>query len=108
MRKSIFLTLLLPLFSFDRMGEMERIEKIMEIYQKRLSCLKEREALECIAQFPLEPRGDALARTFAMSFPKAYYAAKLKRDMEILERERLCYGKSLTQEDLESCLKEGD
>ncbi len=75
----------------------------MDLYQKRLACLKEHEAAFCIDRFPQDPRSDALAKTFAMSFPAAFYAGKLQRDMKILERQKLCIGKALSQEDARKC-----
>ncbi len=79
-------------------------DRVITIYQNRLNCLKTQEAIVCIQRFPQDPRSDALAQTFAMSFPKAFYANKLQRDIDLLKRQKLCYGKALTQEEAKKCI----
>ena len=83
-----------------------QIDATMDLYQKRLVCLKEHEAAYCIERFPQDPRSDALAKTFAMSFPAAFYAAKIQRDIKILERQKLCIGRAATQEAAKECPKD--
>jgi hypothetical protein len=95
----------LLLFAFDRFTAIHEFDKIQKIYQKRLECLKKNEAPECIEKYPQDTKSDALARTFCMAFPKSYYAAKLKRDIDILEKKKLCIGRSQTEVEAKKCLK---
>ncbi len=103
--KAVFLFFPLILFAFSNIGEITNINEIMKVYQNRLNCLKSHEPTHCIERYPLDPRNDALDKTFSMSFPKAYYRAKLKRDLKYLERRKLCYGRSLDERELKECLK---
>ena len=99
----IFLTTLL--FADFRSEQIAQIDKIITTYQKRLECLQTKEAASCINQFPLDKKSDALAKTFSMGFPKAFYSAKLKRDMKILEKQKLCVGKALSEIEAKKCLQ---
>ena len=106
MKKSLLLAFALALFASSwREEAIASIDKIIGIYQHRLHCLKTQEAITCIDRFPQDPHSDALAKTFAMSFPKAFYANKLSRDIKILEHQKLCYGKALTKEAARECTK---
>ncbi len=86
-----------------RQSNILAIDKVITTYQNRLHCLKTQEAIACIQRFPQDPRSDALAKTFAMSFPKAFYVNKLQRDIQLLRRQKLCYGKALSQEEAKKC-----
>ena len=101
------MALLLPLllFAFDREASIEGYDRIIKIYEARLGCLEHKEALPCIQNHPLDPHSDALAKTFSMSFPKSYYEALLRRNIELLKRQKLCYGKALSEEEAKRCLK---
>lgn len=104
MKKSLLLAFALALFASNwREEAITSIDKIITTYQHRLKCLETQEAATCIDRFPQDPHSDALAKTFAMSFPKAFYANKLSRDIEILQRQKLCFGKALTQEAAKEC-----
>ncbi len=106
MKKTLLLTLGLSLLAASwREEAIEAIDKIIGIYQHRLHCLKTQAAATCIDRFPQDPHSDALAKTFAMSFPKAFYTNKLSRDIKILQRQKLCYGKALTKEAARECTK---
>ncbi len=98
----IFLASLL--YADFRSEQIAQIDKIIATYQKRLSCLQTKEAANCIDRFPLDRRSDTLAKTFSMSFPKAFYSAKLKRDIKILKEQRLCIGKALSEIEAKKCL----
>ncbi|MRI83591.1 MAG: hypothetical protein C6I00_04145 [Nitratiruptor sp.] len=102
-----FRLLLLPLIllAFDRKAHLEQIQRTIAIYEERLACLQKHEAMECIQRHPLDPQGDGIARLFASSFPKAYYRAKLERDLQLLHQELLCYGRASSIEEARRCLK---
>ena len=103
--KRYILLLPLTLFAFDKNTIIKEYNSIQNIYQKRLECLKNSEAAECIQKYPQDARSDALAKTFCMAFPKSYYAAKLKRDISILEQQKLCIGRAQTELEAKRCLK---
>jgi hypothetical protein len=93
------------LLAFAPKEKINSIDEVISIYKNRLECLKEKEAKECIEKFPLDRQNDALDKTFSMSFPKAYYKAKLKRDLKLLEKQKLCYGRALSESEAKECLK---
>ncbi len=104
MKKALLLLPLL-LFAFDRDASIEGCERIIKIYEARLNCLHHKEALPCIQNHPLDPHSDALAKSFSMSFPKSYYEALLRRNIKLLKRQKLCYGKALSEQEAKRCLK---
>ncbi len=104
MRYLVYFLLTSLLFGDWKTAQMATIDKIIQTYQKRQVCLKKNEAATCIKRYPLDPKSDALAATFAMSFPKAFYASKLQRDIELLERQKLCFGKALNEIEAKQCL----
>ena len=104
MKKFLLLFPLLLVADF-RQNQIQAIDTIIDTYKHRLTCLQTQEAAACIDRFPLDNKSDALAKTFAMSFPKAFYMSKLKRDIEILERQKLCYGKAPNAMEAKKCLK---
>ena len=99
MRIAVTLLFGITLFAGWRESNITAIDRVIDVYQTRLECLKISEAIPCIERYPLEPRSDALAKTFSMSFPKSYYRAILERDIEILEKEKLCYGRAPSEEE---------
>ena len=103
MRAVSFLLLALSLFAGWRESNISAIERVIEVYETRLKCLEHDEAIPCIERYPLEPRSDTLAKTFSMSFPKSFYKATLERDIKLLEKEKLCYGKALSPQEAERC-----
>ena len=105
MRIPFALLLALSLFADWRESNITAIQRVIDLYQARLECLKQDEAIPCIERHPLEPKSDALAKTFSMSFPKSFYKATLERDIELLEKEKLCYGKALSPQEAEICFK---
>jgi len=99
--------LLLPLWllAFEREAHIAQIDAIIEIYKKRLACLERHEALTCIRKYPLDKRNDALAKSFALGFPSSFYRALLRRNLDILEKEKLCYGRASSEAEARACLK---
>ncbi len=93
------------LFGGWRESNISAIDKIISTYEARLHCLQNKEAIPCIEEYPLHPKSDALAKTFCMSFPKSYYKATLKRDIKLLQKQKLCYGRAPSQEKARQCLK---
>jgi len=87
-----------------RTSQIVATQKIIDTYQKRLGCLEKHEAAYCIDTYPVDPKSDTLAKTFAMSFPKAFYGDKLRRDIELLERQKLCFGRALDEAEARRCL----
>ena len=104
MKRFLFLLPLL-LFADFRQSHIQALDTIIHTYQMRLECLQTKEAATCIDRFPLDKKSDALAKTFAMSFPKAFYTSKLKRDIRLLKRQKLCYGKALSEMEAKKCLQ---
>ena len=104
MRYILPIFLISLLYADFRSQQIAQIDKIIAIYQKRLECLKTKEAANCINSFPLDSRSDALAKTFSMSFPKAFYESKLKRDIKFLQKQKLCIGKALSKMEAKRCL----
>ena len=101
----VVLLLLTALMAQDwRTRAIAQVDTIIKLYHKRLSCLKEHEAAYCIHTLPQDARSDALAKTFAMSFPASFYAAKLQRDIAILEHQKLCIGKALSKKEAQACM----
>ncbi|MRI58535.1 MAG: hypothetical protein C6H99_03400 [Epsilonproteobacteria bacterium] len=100
----VLLIFTLSLFGGWRESNITAIDTIIQTYESRLSCLQEHEAIPCIERHPQDPRSDALAKTFSMSFPKSYYKAKLRRDLAILKKQKLCFGKALTPQEAKACL----
>ncbi|NPA03802.1 MAG: hypothetical protein GXO61_02965 [Epsilonproteobacteria bacterium] len=103
-KKSIFLLITTFLFANWREGNVSEIDKVIKVYSLRVECLKEKEAIRCIEKFPLDPKSDTLAKTFNMSFPKSYYKAILKRNIQRLQEQKLCFGKALNVKEAKSCL----
>ncbi len=104
MRKTLLFFYACILFASDwRQDAIQAIDATIAVYKQRLECLQTHEAPHCIARYPQDPRSDALAQTFAMSFPKAFYGDKLRRDIHLLQKQKLCIGKALSQEDAKQC-----
>ena len=99
---AIFAPLLL--FAFDRTQELQRIDATIEVYEARIACMEKEEAIPCIERHPLDPRGDTLGKTFAMSFPKSYYKNLLERNIKILQRQKLCVGRAMIEAEARRCL----
>ncbi|BCD61921.1 MULTISPECIES: hypothetical protein [Nitratiruptor] len=91
-------------FADWKTAQILAIDKIIQTYQNRQSCLQKEEAHFCIQKYPLDPKSDALAKTFAMSFPQAFYASKLQRDIKLLEKQKLCIGRALSEMEAKRCL----
>ncbi len=106
MKKIVWFALAASLFAGDfRSQTISKIDNLIHVYKQRIECLQTNETTICINRYPADTQSDALAKTFAMSFPKAFYIALLKRDITMLEKAKLCYGKALDEYNAKSCPK---
>ncbi|WP_187648145.1 hypothetical protein [Nitrosophilus labii] len=107
----ILLTFLLTIYVFAkdfskiREENIIQINSIMEIYQKRLECLKLEDAKKCIKKYPLNQKSDQLSLLICNTFPKTYYKNILKRDLKMLKKEKMCWGKAMSKEEALECFK---
>ncbi len=108
----ILLTFLLTIyvyakdFSKIREENIMQINSIIKIYQKRLECLNlEGEPKECIKKYPLNQKSDQLSLLICNTFPKNYYKNILKRDLNMLKKEKMCWGKAMSKEEAIDCFK---
>ena len=81
------------------------INNIINIFQKRLDCIKDKDPKECIKEFPYNQKSDKLAILICNSFPKAYYKNILKRDIKILQKEKSCWQQATNIDDVKKCIK---
>ena len=105
MKRAAILALPLALLAFDRPKEIAQIDATIAVYKARIACMEKDEAIACIERHPLDPKGDTLGKTFAMSFPKSYYKNLLERNIKILERQKLCVGRAMSQKEIKECLE---
>jgi len=93
-------------FSKVREENIKNIDLIIKIYKKRLDCIEEsNQPKECIKKFPYNQKSDNLASLLCSSFPVSYYKNILKRDIKMLQNEKICWGKALSKEDVAKCIK---
>jgi len=93
-------------FSKIRENSIKNIDLVISIYKKRLDCIENgKSPKECIKDFPSDQKSDQLAILFCNSFPINYYKNILNRDISILEKEKICWGKAMNKEDVKKCLK---
>ncbi|WP_281950586.1 hypothetical protein [Nitrosophilus kaiyonis] len=103
-----FLLIFLNAQDFSKIREKNIIEinKIIDIYKNRLKCIENENIVnECIEKFPNNPKSDNLAKVFSSSFPKSFYINTLIRDIKILEKEKICWGKAINKSEAIKCLK---
>lgn len=93
-------------FSKIREQNINNIETIIKIYKKRLNCLENNGAKECIKKLPLDRHSDQLALLISSEFPISYYKNILQRDIKNLEKEKLCWGRALNEEEVKKCIKD--
>ena len=105
MKRAAILALPLALLAFDRAKEIAQIDTTIAVYKARIACMEKDEAIPCIERHPLDPKGDTLGKTFAMSFPKSYYKNLLERNIKILKRQKLCIGRAMGEDEAKECLK---
>ena len=86
-----------------RSVQIQVIDQTIKILQKRLECTSSHSALTCIERFPLDKKEDTLDKAFLMSFPQAFYEAKMKRSIRQLQHQKLCIGKALTLQEAKKC-----
>ncbi|BCD67810.1 hypothetical protein [Nitratiruptor sp. YY09-18] len=106
MKKFLLLAIVSLAFADMKTSQIVAIDAIIQTYKSRLACLENNEANFCIDKFPLDQRSDTLAKTFAMSFPKAFYASKLQRDIKILEKQKLCFGRAVSEIEAKKCFNQ--
>jgi len=97
-------------FSETKEENIKILDRSIDVYKKRIECIeKGTDAKRCIerystAEFENMPNRDSLGKLMTNIFPVAYYLNILKRDIGYMEKEKLCWGKSMNFDQVKECL----
>ncbi|WP_200762406.1 hypothetical protein [Nitrosophilus alvini] len=111
---SIFLFLISSVyaqsFSEIREANIKILNSSIKVYKDRIECIENgNNAKKCIEkhpspQFENMPNRDSLGKLMINMFPTTYYLNILKRDIKVMEKEKLCWGKSMNFDEVKECL----